>query len=279
MIPYLGCDAARGMLEAFVDAELPMADQVVLEAHLRWCDTCRARVEDVRVIGAALRLGVSMPAGPVERAALASMSSEVVTRIGAERDQSLTVRCRGLFTDTRLLWPALGATLALAVCLYAVTAVYGAARAEHPHSMAALMSLLASADADRNRLELDSRMLARRTLDAGPALNAIPEGEAVFLLTAVVTREGRIATYELLQSAGEPVAQDRAAGPSDEVSALLDALKYSRLAPAQTPDGAATVNVVWLLSRTTVKGSITPDEIEKPLTGAPARRGLRPARS
>ena len=47
MIPYLGCDAAREMLEAFVDGELAMADQVLVESHLRWCRTCGARVEDI----------------------------------------------------------------------------------------------------------------------------------------------------------------------------------------------------------------------------------------
>ena len=57
MIPYLGCDAAREMLEAFVDGELAMADQVAVESHLRWCRTCGARVEDLRVIGASLRIG------------------------------------------------------------------------------------------------------------------------------------------------------------------------------------------------------------------------------
>jgi anti-sigma factor RsiW len=57
MIPYLGCQGARDMLEPFVDGELPVSEQVALEAHLRWCDTCRARVEDIRLIGSALRLG------------------------------------------------------------------------------------------------------------------------------------------------------------------------------------------------------------------------------
>ena len=37
MIPYLDCRAAQDMLEAFVDDELSVPDQVALEAHLRWC--------------------------------------------------------------------------------------------------------------------------------------------------------------------------------------------------------------------------------------------------
>ena len=73
MIPYLGCEAARDLLEAFVDGELAMADQVALESHLRWCRTCGARVEDMRLIGASMRVGAQRSTGaPDEVRALAS---------------------------------------------------------------------------------------------------------------------------------------------------------------------------------------------------------------
>src|SRR4029450_4832543 len=52
MIPYLDCRAARLLLEAFVDGELSVHDQVALESDLRWCPVCGARVGDVRGIGA-----------------------------------------------------------------------------------------------------------------------------------------------------------------------------------------------------------------------------------
>lgn len=257
MIAYLGCDAARGMLEPFVDAELAVAEQVALEAHLRWCDTCRARVEDLQLIGAALRVGsAASTMVPQDAAALEAMESEVLARIDAERDQSLGVRCRELLT-MRFLWPALGASLALVMCVCGVTAVYGIVRAERPDSMAALLST-----------RLDPRLPAPHALPVRPVISSIPEGEAVFLLSAVVTSEGRIATYELLRSAREP---------SDEVSALVDALKYSRFAPAQTAHGA--VNVVWLLAHTTVKAPVAPDQLEKSLNDGLARPVLRPARS
>ena len=197
MISYLGCDAARAMLQPFVDRELPMAEQVGLEAHLRWCDTCAARVEDLRVIGAGVRLGAAVPGLHVEDPrALAVIQSEVLTRIRAEHDQSLSVWCRGLFADMRFLWPAIGATAAVAVCLYAVTSVNRVARAEHPYSMADRISALANPGSDRNPLQLDSRMLAPRPLDHGSSLDLIPAEEAVFALAAVVTREGRIANFD-----------------------------------------------------------------------------------
>ena len=44
-------------------------------------------------------------------------------------------------------------------------------------------------------------MLAPRPLDVSPALAAIPDEEAVCAVAVVVTREGRVSNYELLQGA------------------------------------------------------------------------------
>ena len=56
MIEYLDCRASQTMLEAFVDGELAVEAQVALESHLRWCRVCAARVEDMQLIGASLRV-------------------------------------------------------------------------------------------------------------------------------------------------------------------------------------------------------------------------------
>lgn len=293
MIRYLGCDAAREMLQPLVDLELPMAEQVELEAHLRWCDTCAARVEDLRLIGAALRLGAAVPPlHPEDAGAMASIQSEVLTRIRAERDQSLSVRFQDAFADMHFLWPALGATAALAVCLFAVTSVNRIMRVEHPYSMADRLTTLANPGSDRNPLPIDMLMLAPRPLTEGPLLESMSDEEVVFALAAIVTREGRISDYELLHAVRE--SRGQTASSHDEVSALLETVRQSRFSPAQTADGAVAVNVVWLLARTTVKASIDPndpgtlapltgpdvDEVVKPLSGGLERRPVpRPARS
>jgi len=252
MIPYLGCDAARGLLEAFHDAELSVDEQVALDAHLRWCETCQARVDDLRLIGAALRLGpAASSAGAADQAALSALQAGVLARIQAERTTSMAVRWREMWIDTRFVWPMVGATLALVLCVSAIAGVFSVIRAEHPQSLAALVS---------GRAPLP----APRPLPPPPAPIVAPEGEAVFLLSAaVVNGGGRVATYELLQSASEPSA---------EVSALVDALRDRRFRPPTTGGDA----VVWLVARTTVRGSIEP--AERPLSDE-ARPAARPARS
>ena len=166
-------------------------------------------------------------------------------------------------------------------------------RVEHPYSMADRITTLANPGSDRNPLPIDMLMLAPRPLTEGPPLESMSDEEAVFALAAIVTREGRISDYELLH-AGARKPRRRAGGSShDEVNALLDTVRQSRFAPAQTPDGAVAVNVVWLLARTTVKASIDPndpgtlapltgpdaDEVVKPLSDGLARPAPRPARS
>ena len=230
MISYLGCDAAREMLQAFVDRELPMVDQVGLSppALVRYV---LGTVEDLRTIGTGIRLCAAVPGLHAEDPrALAVIQSEVLTRIRAERDQSLSVWCRDLFADMRFLWPAIGATAAVAMCLFAMTSVNRVARAEHPYSMADRISTLANPGSDRNPLQLDSRMLAPRPLDHGLSLDLLPAEEVVFALAAVVTREGRVANFELL-------------GPDESahVRPLLEAVKESRFTPARTSDGAVAV--------------------------------------
>ena len=77
---------------------------------------------------------------------------------------------------------------------------------------------------------------------------------AVFALSAVVTREGRVANYEVLLSERASVRRHDAAVETGDVSSVVNAVKQSRFAPAQGLDGEpVAVNVVWVLARTTVK--------------------------
>ncbi len=73
----------------------------------------------------------------------------------------------------------------------------------------------------------------------------VTEGDLVLALAAVVTQEGRVAYPELL-SASE---QDREA-----VLRLLNALAAARLEPASLRGAPVAVNLVWLLTHTTVRG-------------------------
>jgi anti-sigma factor RsiW len=255
MIPYLDCRAAQLLLEAFVDGELSVREQVALESHLRWCSVCAARVEDMQVIGASLRVtSCALRADYVADESLASVESEVLTRIQTEREQAPWARLRSMCSDMRFFWPAVGASLALVACLCVAAAVISVTSAQKPDSLAGMIEMLANPGSDENPMRLDGAMAAPpRALD-GAGLESVPDDDAVFALAAVVTREGRVANYEVLFSERASVRRHDTAVQTGDVSSVGNAVKQSRFAPAQAVDGApVAVNMVWLLARTTVK--------------------------
>ena len=257
MTQYIGCEAARDLLDAFIDGELPVADQVMVEAHLRWCTTCSARVEDMSLIGAAVRMGSPVVQDTrVNEHALAALQDDVLSRVSAERDQSFRVRVREIFEDRHFLWPALGACSAVLICLVGASTVLYATSEEHPESLAALISTL-SDRSGQDPLMLDNTVVIPRALDEGPIMGG-PDDEAVVTLATVVSSEGRIADFALLQSEREVASARHDRGRHQrELNDLLDQVKLSRFEPAQAMSGRkVAVNMVWLIARTTVKGSV-----------------------
>lgn len=252
MTPYIGCETARELLDAFVDGELPVGEQVMVEAHLRWCQTCTARVEDLSAIGDAIRQGPPRVAVHADDArALAAVQGAVLGRLRAERATSLATRSREVFADMRLFWPALGATAAVAFCVLGVLGVLQLTRHEQPDSLKALIATMSDPGSDRNPLRLDDTVAIPRALDEGLMLTGADD-EALFAVATVVTREGRISNYSLLQTPRDVV---RANHRHDrDVAAVLDAVRHSRFEPARALTGrTVAVNMVWLIARTTVK--------------------------
>jgi hypothetical protein len=294
VIRYVGCDYVRPRLDAFVDGELPMGDQVLVETHLRWCHTCAARLEDAQIIGASLRLAARAHEAPdhhqSERAdeaaatsrpdgvsrTLAAMQAEVLARVDTEYEQSLAVRLQELFTDMRLWWPALGATVAVALSVGLASGVWKATSAEQPTSLAAMIENLADPGSNRNPQRLDAAMYLPRVLDTGEALDGVmlTEGAAdgqqdeVVAVAAILTREGTIGGYAVLEPGGDRHAVAPGAGlAAGDVHNVLHAVRQSRFAPAQRPGGqVVAVNMVWLFARTTVKASDHAVDLGTPLT-------------
>jgi len=283
MIRYVGCDYARQRLDAFADGELPMGDQVLVETHLRWCQTCAARLEDAQTIGDSLRLTArahahagnthmddtgGMP-GELGRA-LATMQAEVLARANTEYEQSFSARVEELFSDMRLWWPALGATVAVALSVGVASNVWKATSTEQPTSLAAMIESLAEPGSNRNPQRLDAAMYLPR-LEDGAAFDDAMLAEhhdnyqdELYAVAAVLTREGTVGDYALLERGG--VQRLPAAGDGEALEAL-HAVRQSRFAPAQRPGGqVVAVNMVWLFARTTVKASHQTIDLGIPLT-------------
>ena len=144
---------------------------------------------------------------------------------------------------------------------------------ENPDSLAGMIQVLANPGSDQNPMRLDYAMAAPPRALNGAGLESVPGDEAVFALAAVVTREGRVANYEVLSSERASIRRHDTAVQTGDVSSVVNAVKQSRFAPAQSIDGApVAVNMVWVLARTTVKASAQASIEPAPVRLAPAPR-------
>jgi hypothetical protein len=279
VIRYVGCDYARQRLDAFADGELPMGDQVLVETHLRWCQTCAARLEDTQTIGASLRLTARAHADHESHEhavpedlgrALAAMQAEVLAQSDTEYEQSFAVRAQELFSDMRLWWPAMGATVAVALSVGVASNVWKATSVQQPASLAAVIESLAD-----QPQRLDAAMYMPRLADGGegfdPAMLA-HDGEnhadELTAVAAVLTREGTIGSYALLEQSGNRYVPAQGSVRADgEMEGVLHAVRQARYAPAQRPGGqVVSVYTVLLFARTTVKASHQTLDLGTPLT-------------
>ena len=259
MTQYVGCDHARELLDGLIDGELPMADQLAVESHLRWCRTCALRVEDMRLIGSSLRMGSPTAMADAPRdLAVSAITEAVLMRVRAERDDSFSVRVREMFVDRRLLWPALGASVAVMLCVGVASSVLQASAAEQPESLAAMISTLSDPGSERNPLRpADNGVSIPRipTLDDGGAMEfeeALPDDDEVYLVRTVVNRDGRVTNYELLLAGRTGGTPARVRELAVQEKAVLDVIRQTRFTPAQTPLGhAVAVDVVWMIAKTT----------------------------
>ena len=248
----LTCAAARRRLQAFHDHELPVGQQIAVEAHLEWCDHCAAALTELQLVRAALRAGARSRARRTLDDA-AGFNAAVVNRLKAEQDASLFARLQAMFEDLHLVYAGVGAAAATLVCLIIILGMVRFAADARPDSLAAIVAFLATPGSNQNPVSIDRRVLLPRALDE--AFSTTPGGkdenaevDAVFTLAAVVTREGRIANLELLHAnGGEPVADE-----ARLVEGLLDAVSRARFEPARMAGLPVAVNMVWLVAHTTV---------------------------
>jgi hypothetical protein len=262
MTQYVGCDHARTLLDGLIDGELSMADQLAVESHLRWCDTCALRVTDMRVIGDSLRAQATVrPLADADDHTLTALTEGLLVRVRAERDQSLTSRLREMVTDRRFLWRTLGATAAVLLCVTASVSVLRASTNRDPMSLAAMISALASPGTEQRPLRpADNGVSIPRLGDdqvegTGEMMELMPEDDVIMAVRAVIGRDGIPANLEMLQSDDDLSVggRDAMARAAAQEMAVLDAVRKTKFVPAHTPLGyPVAVDVVWVLAKMTV---------------------------
>ena len=271
MMHVLPCHRVREDLEAFVDGELSIDQQVSIQNHLQVCVTCRLTASELVEIGHALRATPHVTTSfPLETGRL---TSAVLERVRLEQQLSFGVQLRDLFDDMHFVWAGLGATAAMLICIFASAGVLQAASRERPDSLAGLIDYLANPGSNANPVRLDGYMSApRASFDAALSM---PTEDAELAVAAVVTREGRVQNLEVVAERARALRVK-----PEVVLAMLDAAARARFEPAMAGGAPVAVSMVWLLSTTTVKGHPNYDlyRLRPPVTPITATGPAAPAK-
>ena len=280
----LTCAAARRRLAAFHDEELAVADQIAVSAHLDWCSECADEFAELRTLQAALR-GASPGRAALAEHEDATFETTVLSRMNAEETLSFETQVREMFEDMHLVYAGLGAAVAAMVCVVIMLGMMRVATAEEPDSLAAMMRMLASPPprvnspgTNQNPVGLYPDVQMPRPLDALFFATSSGAGtdDTVFTLTAVVTREGRVANLEMLRASrvGRRAIRDATdANDAQRAEDLMGAVSFARFQPANFAGTPVAVNMVWIVAHTTVRGSSPAGTLDLPVRRTiPARK-------
>jgi len=283
----ISCQGVRRRLSAFHDGELPAREQVAVEAHLRGCARCEQDAAADATIGAIVRGRAAARLASLYERDLGALRSETIGRLNAERAASVAAEVGRMFDDMRLGLAALGSTAASLVSILLVIGIFQfGARSERPDSLSALMQAQRAAKIGVDVRDLVGQQIGQPSAHDREAMSATampprpnatylgdPEAmsseDAVFALAAIVTRQGRVASLEVVRSDQTPQS-DR-----EEIVRLLDQVSRARMEPARVGGSPVAARRVWVMAHTTVraKAPVLPKQSALPLWGPRAWMG------
>jgi putative zinc finger protein len=263
----LTCASARRRMQAFHDHELAVADQIAVSAHLQWCDRCAASLAEMSAVRVALQ-AIAPGRAPLSQEEAAVFTSTVVNRLKAEDDASLVAVVREMFDDMHLVYAALGAAAATAVCLVIMLGMMRFATTDRPDSLAAVMSVLATPlECESGNDITDASGCRARWAERFARSNESMEQEAVFALEAMVMRQGSLANLEVLRA----TRRQAAFGDAQLIDELLDVVSQSRLDPSLS---VRLPTAIWLLEQTTVRATKPLPPLDVKLPAKNKRAGM-----
>src|SRR5262245_58235769 len=270
----LTCAATRRRLDAYHDEELSFSDQIAVSSHLEWCDDCAESLDDLRQLRDALRQG--MP-GRVAVEKDLNLQVTVVNRIKAEERLSFSAWLQEAFADMHLVYAGLSAVAAAIACLAVTLGMMRFATNERPDSTAAMVRMFATPGSNLYPVSASPRVRMPRALDE-PIWATPADIDAHYTLSAIVTREGRVGSLEILNSTGGRwIPSDGAEAKAGED--LIGTVSRARFEPASIliePSSMTglpvAVNVVWIVAHTTVRATKDPLELRAAALRAARKR-------
>jgi hypothetical protein len=245
------CSAVGRRLAEYHDGELTIEQRVAIQEHLRACPACAAELRGLGTVAMALRSAAAQRASALDSCELDGLAVGVVSRLKAEREESLSRTVQRMFEDLHLVWAALGATAATFACLAITVGIFYFSRAERPDSLAALINAMSDPGTNAHPMQVDDRTVMPR--QDGERVAAVPEltTDDEIMLDTTITREGRVASLQLMNPDG-PTGK-REIGDWKTVGEVLDSVAQARFEPARVGGEAVAVKMFWYLTHTTVR--------------------------
>jgi Putative zinc-finger len=245
----LTCAAVRRRLAAYYDRELPVAEQISVESHVKSCPPCTRELRALERVGDSLRLA----AAPSPADDWAGLAPGVISRMCAENEESFRGRASRLLEDLHFVWIGLASTAASLLCAAIALGTVASAANERHDSLAAVFAVMAApSGSDLNPARLDWRYrvpsvpqdsMVQQTLERSVLGDGRSDVDSMLALSAVVTRDGSVADLSVLRNSSG----------REQVTSLLSAISQARLQPAELEGAPIAVNLVWLVAQTTVR--------------------------
>jgi hypothetical protein len=264
------CAYVFRQLAAFHDGELSVEQQIAVESHLQECSRCAAEVQRLQSISDALRC---QAAGLAQEsfADIEGLRAGVISRMKAEREESLPSQIGRLFEDLHLVYAVLGAAGATLACLVVMFGMMHFGAQERPDSLAALVEVLAAPAASSNIVS-EGRLVT--TIQPGALRDDGPGSDAVFALSSVVTDQGRLRTLDSGQVDSQSLSGEQA---REQILNLMDTIIETQFQP-NLIDGLPLSATAWRFHvtvhprRSRVSASAAP-HVTKQSAGAALRDG------
>ena len=255
----LSCAVARTRLQEYHDDELSVGRQIEMDAHLETCPECAGALEELDDLRTVLRTSAPGRAG-LTADEHGGFHASVVNRVGAEQGMALSVRLPSLFEDMHFVYAGLGAMGATISCVAVMLSMMNFAALTNPGFnqnpvLVDARSLMYAWPAVPNPMPR-MLMLEQGFDPSDPAESDAADDDGAYTLSAVVTREGRLVNLELYQGDGQRLK----AGSSEAraMQTVLGAMSEARYEPVRVAGLPIAVNMVWLITHTTVRGTEGP---------------------
>jgi len=244
------CRTVRSWVSAAHDDELSVEQQVAMDSHLASCTACRRAQDELVSLGVALRRGAA--AHRPDDTAFTGLATEVLARTPFEQCANWRRRVREVVQEGPGLWivgGALAATMAVTVLLSTALSL-SLPTPVPPPSLAGVPQASAALGSNANPIWFISGISLNLVSPDAQAATMLtqpwsPLGRDNLALAGVVTREGQLASVEIL----------RDEAPDADLARALSRLASSvRFVPALADGTAIAVNFVWLLERMIVHG-------------------------